>query len=220
MMAGEQKRVAVLISGRGSNMAALVEAAKSPGYPAAIVLVVSNRPEAAGLELAARAGVATAVVDHRRFGNDRAAFDRALQAILDAHRIELVCLGGFMRLLSDTFVLHWQGRMLNIHPSLLPAFRGLDPHGQALAAGVRITGATVHFVTPEMDAGPIIMQAAVAIRDDDTAATLSARVLAAEHRIYAQALRLVAEDRVRVVEGRCRIDGVRSADTTLINPPS
>jgi phosphoribosylglycinamide formyltransferase-1 len=201
-------------------MAALVEAAKSPGYPAAIVLVVSNRPEAAGLELAARAGVATAVVDHRRFGNDRAAFDRALQAILDAHRIELVCLGGFMRLLSDTFVLHWQGRMLNIHPSLLPAFRGLDPHGQALAAGVRITGATVHFVTPEMDAGPIIMQAAVAIRDDDTAATLSARVLAAEHRIYAQALRLVAEDRVRVVEGRCRIDGVRSADTTLINPPS
>src|SRR5207342_2950241 len=126
--------------------------------------------------------VATAVVDHRRFGNDRAAFDRALQAILDAHRIALVCLGGFMRLLSDTFVLHWQGRMLNIHPSLLPAFRGLDPHGQALAAGVRITGATVHFVTPDMDSGPIIVQAAVPVRDDDTTEMLAARVLAVEHR--------------------------------------
>jgi phosphoribosylglycinamide formyltransferase-1 len=217
-MAAERKRVAVLISGRGSNMAALIEAAKAPDYPAAIVLVVSNNSEAAGLALAARAGVATEILDHRRFGKDRAAFDRALQDTLDEHRIELICLGGFMRLLTDGFVLHWQKRMINIHPSLLPSFRGLDPHGQALAAGVRITGATVHFVTPEMDAGPIIMQAAVPVRDDDTPATLAARVLAAEHRIYPQALRLVAEGRVRVVEGRCQIENAHASDATLVNP--
>src|SRR5437763_15081272 len=130
-----KKRVAVLISGRGSNMAALVEAAKAPDYPAEIALVVSNRPEAAGLAFAERERVATAVIDHRAFGKDRAAFEQALQAKLDRHRIELICLGGFMRLFTDEFVLRWHGRMLNIHPSLLPAFTGLDPHGQALAAG-------------------------------------------------------------------------------------
>jgi phosphoribosylglycinamide formyltransferase 1 len=217
-MAVDRKRVAILISGRGSNMAALIEAAQAPDYPAAIVLVVSNRPDAAGLALAAQAQVPAAVLDHRPYGNDRAAFEQALQAIFDEHRIELICLGGFMRLFTNEFVLRWQGRMLNIHPSLLPAFRGLDPHGQALAAGVRITGATVHFVTPEMDAGPIIAQAAVAVHDEDTAATLAARVLAAEHRLYPQALRLVAEDRVRTVGGRCRIAGAPAADGMLINP--
>jgi phosphoribosylglycinamide formyltransferase-1 len=217
-MAVDRKRVAILISGRGSNMAALIEAAKAPGYPAAIVLVVSNRPAAAGLALAAHAQVPAAVLDHRPYGNDRAAFEQALQAILDEHRIELICLGGFMRLFTNEFVLRWHGRMLNIHPSLLPAFRGLDPHGQALAAGVRIAGATVHFVTPEMDAGPIIAQAAVAVHDDDTAATLATRVLAAEHRLYPLALRLVAEDRVCMVGGRCRIEGAPPADGTLISP--
>jgi phosphoribosylglycinamide formyltransferase-1 len=217
-MAGDRKRVAILISGRGSNMAALIEAAKTPGYPAEIVLVVSNRPDAAGLALAAHTQVPAAVLDHRPFGNDRAAFERALQATLDAHRVELICLGGFMRLFTDAFVLRWRGRMLNIHPALLPSFRGLDPHGQAIAAGVKVSGATVHFVTPEMDAGPIIAQAAIAVHEDDTAATLGARVLAAEHRLYPQALRLVAEGRVRIVGGRCRIEDAHAADGTLINP--
>ena len=213
-----KKRVAVLISGRGSNMAALVEAARAPDYPAEIALVVSNRPEAAGVAFAARERVPTAVVDHRPYGQDRAAFEQALQATLDRHRIELICLGGFMRLFTDAFVLRWQGRMLNIHPSLLPAFKGLDPHGQAVAAGVKISGATVHFVTPEMDSGPIVAQAAVPVHDDDTAATLAARVLAVEHRIYPLALRLVAEGRVRIADGRCRIDGARPAETALIVP--
>jgi phosphoribosylglycinamide formyltransferase-1 len=190
-----RKRVAVLISGRGSNMAALIEAARDPVYPAEIVLVVSNRPDAAGLAIAQNAGVSTVALDHRPYGKDRAAFERALQAILDQQRIELICLGGFMRLFSEDFVLRWQGRMLNIHPSLLPSFRGLDPHGQALRAGVKITGATVHFVTPEMDAGPIIAQATVPVRDGDTPDTLAARVLAEEHRLYPAALKLVAEGR-------------------------
>jgi phosphoribosylglycinamide formyltransferase 1 len=213
-----KKRVAVLISGRGSNMAALVGAAKAPDYPAEIALVVSNRPDAAGLAFAERERVATAVVDHHRFGQDRAAFEQALQAKLDRHRIELICLGGFMRLFTDAFVLRWHGRMLNIHPSLLPAFKGLDPHGQALAAGVKISGATVHVVTPQMDSGPIVAQAAVPVPDADPTATLAARVLAVEHRIYPLALRLVAEGRVRIADGRCRIDGARPAETALIVP--
>jgi phosphoribosylglycinamide formyltransferase 1 len=213
-----KKRVAVLISGRGSNMAALVEAAKAHDYPAEIALVLSNRADAAGLALAERQRVPTSVVDHRPHGKDRAAFEQALQEVLDQHRIELICLGGFMRLFTDEFVLRWQGRMLNVHPSLLPAFKGLDPHGQALAAGVKITGATVHFVTPDMDSGPILVQAAVPVHDDDTAATLAARVLAVEHRIYPVALRLVAEGSVRIVDGRCRIDGAHPAEAALIVP--
>jgi phosphoribosylglycinamide formyltransferase-1 len=188
-----RKRVAVLISGRGSNMVSLIEAAKAPDYPAEIALVVSNRPDAAGLELARKAGVSTLVVDHRPHGKDRAAFERVLQHALDEHRIELICLGGFMRLFTADFVLHWQGRMLNIHPSLLPSFPGLDPHGQALRAGVKISGATVHFVIPETDAGPIIAQAEVPVLATDTPETLAARVLAVEHRIYPEALRRVAE---------------------------
>jgi len=213
-----RKRVAILISGRGSNMAALIEAAKAADYPAEIALVVSNRPEAAGLAHAEAAGLSTVVIDHRRYGKDRAAFERALQGVLGQHRVELVCLGGFMRLFTPAFVLPWQGRMLNIHPALLPSFPGLDPHRQALAAGVKISGATVHFVIPQTDAGPIIAQAAVPVHDDDTAETLAARVLAAEHRIYPLALRLVAEDRVQIVEGRCRIAAVRPAEAILMVP--
>jgi phosphoribosylglycinamide formyltransferase 1 len=188
-----RKRVAVLISGRGSNMVSLIEAAKAKDYPAEIALVVSNRADAAGLELARTANVPTLVIDHRPYGKDRAAFERVLQHALDEHRIELICLGGFMRLSTADFVLHWQGRMLNIHPSLLPSFPGLDPHGQALRAGVKISGATVHFVIPETDAGPIIAQAEVPVLATDTPETLAARVLAVEHRIYPEALRRVAE---------------------------
>src|SRR4051794_12524834 len=213
-----RKRVAVLISGRGSNMVALIEAAKAPAYSAEIALVVSNRPDAAGLELARKAGVSTLVVDHRPHGKDRAAFERVLQHALDEQRIELICLAGFMRLFTANFVLHWQGRMLNIHPALLPSFPGLDPHGQALRAGVKISGATVHFVIPETDAGPILMQGAVAVADDDTAETLSARILGIEHRIYPEALRLLASGKVRLEGDFCRISGQASPDTTLVWP--
>jgi phosphoribosylglycinamide formyltransferase-1 len=198
-----RKRVAILISGRGSNMAALIAAAQASDFPAEIALVLSNRADAAGLARAAQAGVTTAVLEHKPFGKDRAAFEAALQATLDQHGIELICLGGFMRLFTAPFVQHWQGRMINIHPSLLPSFPGLDPHGQAVRAGVKISGATVHFVIPETDAGPIIMQGAVPVAGDDTAETLAARVLQLEHRIYPQALRLLAEGRVRVADGRC-----------------
>jgi phosphoribosylglycinamide formyltransferase-1 len=213
-----RKRVAILISGRGSNMAALIEAAQAPGYPAEIALVVSNVPSAAGLARAAAAGVATAVLDHKPFGKDRAAFEQALQDILDQHRVELICLGGFMRLFTAAFVQHWHQRMLNIHPSLLPSFPGLDPHGQALRAGVKISGATVHFVIPETDAGPIIVQGAVAVADDDTVASLEARVLTVEHRIYPLALRLLAEGRVSVIDGRCAIVGALARDDAMIVP--
>ncbi len=215
-----KKRVAILISGRGSNMASLIAAAKDDGFPAEISLVVSNRPDAAGLARAAAQGIATKVVDHRPHGKDRESFERELQAVLDAHGVELICLGGFMRLFTPAFVLHWQGRMLNIHPSLLPSFPGLDPHGQALKAGVKISGATVHFVIPETDAGPIVAQAAVPVRNDDTAATLAARVLTVEHRIYPLALRLLAEGRVRVLDGRCVIDGCDADETALFVPPA
>src|ERR1041385_7953959 len=163
-----RKRVAILISGRGSNMAALIEAARAPQYPAEIVLVVSNVPDAAGLARAREAGVATAVLDHKPFGKDRAAFEAALRKVLDEYRIELICLAGFMRLFTAEFVRRWSGRMLNIHPSLLPLFPGLDPHGQALRAGAKTSGATVHFVVPETDAGPIIAQESVPVLPDDT----------------------------------------------------
>lgn len=207
-----RKRVAVLISGRGSNMAALIAAARDKDYPAEIVLVVSNRPGAGGLATAQAAGIATEVIDHTAHGKDRAAFERALQDALERHKVELICLAGFMRLLSATFVAAWQGRMLNIHPALLPAFKGLDTHRRALAAGAKVHGATVHFVVPEMDAGPIVAQGAVAVRDDDDEQALAARVIEVEHRIYPLALRLVAEGRVRVVDGRCLIDGVPVPD--------
>jgi phosphoribosylglycinamide formyltransferase 1 len=213
-----RKRVAVLISGRGSNMAALIEAAKGKSYPAEIALVLSNRPDAGGLVTSRNNGIATEVIDHAPFGKDRAAFDAAMQAALEQHRIDLVCLAGFMRLLSPGFVGLWQNRMLNIHPALLPALKGLDTHRRALQAGATVHGATVHFVVPEMDAGPIIMQSAVAVHAGDSEDALAARVLAAEHRIYPAALRLVAEDRVRVVDGRCLIDGVPVPDSSAFLP--
>jgi phosphoribosylglycinamide formyltransferase-1 len=191
-----RKRVAILISGRGSNMAALIDAAKAPDYPAEIVLVVSNRPDALGLVHAREAGIATALVDHRAFGADREGFERAIDAALNDHRIDLVCLAGFMRLFTPWFVTRWSGRMLNIHPALLPEFKGLHTHRRALEAGAKRHGATVHFVAAEMDSGPIIVQEAVPVLDGDTEATLSRRVLEAEHRIYPEALRRVAEGRI------------------------
>src|SRR6516225_451635 len=190
-----KKRVAILISGRGSNMTALIEGAKAKDYPAEIALVVSNRPDAAGLHRARAAGIPTAVIDHIQFGGDREAFERALDRELREHRIDLVCLAGFMRLLTPWFVNRWSGRMLNIHPALLPQFKGLDTHRRALEAGVARHGATVHFVVPEMDSGPIILQDSVPVMASDTEQTVAARVLAVEHRIYPQALRLVAEGR-------------------------
>lgn len=202
-----RKRVAVLISGRGSNMAALIAAAKDPAYPAEIVLVVSNRPQATGLDHARAAGIATAVVDHTAFNGDREAFERALHAVLAEHRIDIVCLAGFMRLLTPWLTAQWEGRMLNIHPAILPAFKGLDTHARALAAGVTTHGATVHFVVPEMDSGPIIAQAEVTVDTSDTPETLAARVLAAEHQIYPHALKLLAEGRIELVAGRCIVDG-------------
>jgi phosphoribosylglycinamide formyltransferase-1 len=203
-----RKRVAILISGRGSNMMALIEAAKDKGFPAEIALVVSNEPSAEGLARAQAAGIATATVDHRPHGKDRQSFERALQAAIEPHAIDLICLAGFMRLLTPWFIGQWEMRLLNIHPALLPAFKGLDTHARALSAGAKQHGATVHFVVPEMDSGPIIAQQAVPVLPDDTEATLAARVLAAEHQIYPLALRLVAEGRVQVVGEQCLIGGV------------
>jgi len=196
----KRKRVAILISGRGSNMAALIAAARKSDYPAEIALVLSNRPDAAGLAHAANEGIATAVVDHAKFGKDREAFEREVQALLEARGIEIICLAGFMRLFTPWLVSRWSGRMINIHPALLPSFKGLDTHARALQAGVKIHGATVHFVVPEVDSGPIIAQAAVPVRGDDTPGSLGARVLAAEHRLYPLALALVAGGRAGTVE--------------------
>lgn len=177
-------RTAILISGRGSNMTALVAAAASPEFPAEIALVLSNRPDAAGLASAAAAGVATACIDHRPFRGDRAAHEAAIAEALDAAGIALVCLAGYMRLLTPFLVRRYSGRMLNIHPSLLPAFPGLDTHARALAAGVKLHGCTVHLVTETMDEGPILAQAAVPVLPGDTEAALAARVLEQEHRLY------------------------------------
>jgi len=197
-----KKRVAILISGRGSNMMALAEAASAPDFPAEIALVLSNRPDAAGLDWASSRGIRVATVDHKTYGKDRESFERAMQAVLDDNAIDIVCLAGFMRVLTPWFVGHWQGRMLNIHPALLPSYRGLGTHERALDEGVKIHGCTVHFVAPEMDAGPIILQAAVPVEDSDDAETLAARVLKEEHRIYPQALALVAADKVRISGNR------------------
>ncbi|MDP1582078.1 MAG: phosphoribosylglycinamide formyltransferase [Bradyrhizobium sp.] len=214
-----KRRVAILISGRGSNMAALIEAARPADFPAEIVVVISNRADAGGLERARAAGIPAVTIESKPFGKDRAAFEAALQAALDQHRVELICLGGFMRLFTAEFVQRWYGRMLNIHPSLLPSFPGLDPQGQALRAGVKISGATVHFVIPETDAGPIVMQGAVAVADGDTAETLAARILGVEHRIYPEALRLLAGGRARLDGDICRTEGSAEAGGVLISPP-
>jgi len=204
-----RKRVAVLISGRGSNMSALIEAAKAKDYPAEIVLVVSNRPDASGLARAREAAIATAVIDHRLFRDDRAAFERALDDELREYRIDIVCLAGFMRLLTPWFITRWSGRILNIHPALLPEFKGLDTHRRALAAGVKRHGATVHFVVEETDAGPVISQQSVPVLQGDTEDTLAARVLEIEHRIYPEALRLVAEGRAKFATSQPEIKNPR-----------
>ena len=214
-----KSRVAILISGRGSNMAALIEAAKAKDFPAEIAVVISNRAEAAGLERARTSGVATEILESKPFGKDRAAFEKVLEEKLAQHRVELICLGGFMRLFTAEFVQRWYGRMLNIHPSLLPSFPGLDPHGQALKAGVKISGATVHFVIPETDAGPIVMQGAVPVRNDDTAEALSERILTVEHRIYPEALRLLASGRLKLEGDLCRIEGGTAGGNELLIAP-
>ncbi|KIZ42769.1 phosphoribosylglycinamide formyltransferase [Rhodopseudomonas palustris] len=213
-----KRRVAILISGRGSNMAALIEAAAEPGFPADIVMVIANTATAGGLAIAQRSGIAALVIESKPFGKDRAGFEAKLQQALDEHRIELICLGGFMRLFTADFVQRWHGRMLNIHPSLLPSFPGLDPHGQALRAGVKISGATVHFVIPETDAGPIVMQGAVAVRDDDTPETLAARVLSVEHRIYPDALRLVSSGATQIDGDVCKSAAPATRDDVLVVP--
>ncbi|MBI3507778.1 MAG: phosphoribosylglycinamide formyltransferase [Proteobacteria bacterium] len=211
-------RVGVLISGRGSNMRALVEAARAPDYPAEIALVASNVPDAGGLAFARAAGIATATVNHRDY-KGREPFEQALDAVLRSAGIEFVCLAGFMRLLTAGFVEAWHDRMINIHPSLLPSFPGLDTHARALAEGVRIAGCTVHFVRPKMDAGPIVGQAAVPVLPGDDADRLAARILAAEHQLYPAALRLVADGRARVVGERVEIADARAPVPLLLNPP-
>jgi len=188
-----KRRVAILISGRGSNMRALLEAARDPEFPAEIVLVLSNRPDAAGLDLARANGVPAVAIDHRAFGRDRAAHEAAIQQVLLEHRVEIVCLAGYMRLLTPFLVQAWAGRMLNIHPSLLPEFPGVDTHARALAAGVAEHGCTVHLVTEKMDAGPIIAQARVPVLPSDDEDTLSARVLAQEHALYPKALKILSD---------------------------
>jgi phosphoribosylglycinamide formyltransferase-1 len=214
----DRKRVAILISGRGSNMSALIAAAQDQAYPAEIVLVISNRPDAQGVVYAGDAGIAAEVVDHTCFGKDREAFELALHKTLQSRGVELICLAGFLRLLTPWFVTRWEGRMLNIHPALLPAFKGLDTHERALAAGVKIHGATVHFVVPEMDSGPIIAQGAVAVLDHDTAQTLASRVLKIEHQLYPFALELVASGRARMENGRCIIEGAPAVEKVLFVP--
>jgi phosphoribosylglycinamide formyltransferase-1 len=207
-----KQRVGILISGRGSNMQALIEAARAADYPAEIVTVISNRPDAAGLERACEAGIAARAIDYKAY-NSREAFEAALDAALREAGVELICNAGFMRLLTPGFVEAWRDRQLNIHPSLLPAFRGLHPHERALQAGVRISGATVHVVRAEMDAGPIVLQAAVPVLADDTADILAARVLAAEHVIYPRAVALIAS-------GQAWVEGetVRFAAPELARP--
>lgn len=211
------KRIVILISGRGSNMCSLLDAMTSGELTAEVAAVISNRPEAAGLALATARGVPVQVLDHRNFSG-RDDFDAALAEAIDAYEPDLVVLAGFMRILSDTFVLRFAGRMINIHPSLLPAFTGLHTHLQALEAGVRVHGCTVHFVTPELDHGPIIAQAAVPVLDDDDEGRLAARVLAQEHVIYPLAVRWFLEGRLRLVDGKVRLDAMQTDQGSLLSP--
>jgi phosphoribosylglycinamide formyltransferase-1 len=213
-----RKRTAILISGRGSNMRALDEAAQAPTFPAEICLVVSNRPDAPGLAFAKQKGVAVAVVDHKIHAG-REEFERSMQVLLELHRIDLVCLAGFMRLLTPWFIGQWRGRLVNIHPALLPAYRGLHTHARALADGVKIHGCTVHFVVEAMDEGPIIAQAAVPVLDADTAETLAARVLEQEHVLYPAALAHIAGDTYRVEGNRVLLGDPATEPHTLVVPP-
>lgn len=210
-------KVGILISGRGSNMAALIRAAATPDYPAEIACVISNIADAPGLPVAAGAGIATAVISHKGHP-DRESFDRAVSATLEEHGVELVALAGFLRILSRWFPERWAGRLVNIHPSLLPAFKGLHATQQALAAGVRLSGCTVHLVTPDLDAGPIIAQAAVPVLPDDTEQTLSARILRQEHRLYPLVVRWFAEDRVTATNLGVTVKGVPPGGTLLFSP--
>jgi phosphoribosylglycinamide formyltransferase-1 len=210
-------RTAILISGRGSNMDALIAATRAPDFPAEIALVLSNRPDAPGLAKAKAAGIAVAAVDHKIYAG-REEFERSLQLVLETYRVDFICLAGFMRIFTPWFINQWRGRMLNIHPALLPSYRGLHTHERALADGVKIHGCTVHFVVPEMDEGPIVAQAAVPVRDDDTPESLGARVLSQEHVIYPLALRLVAGGSVRV-EGN-RVLGAPDASAAALVAPN
>ncbi|HEY5339185.1 MAG TPA: phosphoribosylglycinamide formyltransferase [Rhizomicrobium sp.] len=194
-------RTAVFISGRGSNLSALIDAAKAPDYPAEIALVFSNKEDASGLDVARAADIPTKAISHKSFAS-REAFDAAIDTVLREAKIGLICEAGFMRIHSEWFVTRWKGRMINIHPSLLPAFPGIRVHQQALDAGVKISGCTAHFMIPELDSGPIIAQAAVPVLPGDTAETLAARILVEEHRIYPQALALVASGKVKLESGR------------------
>ena len=209
-------KVGVLISGSGTNLQALIDNCACPDAESEIVLVVSNRADAFGLTRAERAGLRHRVIDHRHY-DSRADFEQALTEALEASGVELVCLAGFIRVLTAAFVERWRDRLINIHPSLLPAFKGLDTHARAIAAGVRLAGCTVHFVRPEVDSGPIIVQAAVPVLPDDTAETLAARVLQEEHRCLPLAVRLIAQGRVSVADERCVIDAV-APGSALINP--
>ena len=199
-------------------MAALIEAAAARDFPAEIAVVISNRADAGGLEKAGASGVPAITIESKPFGDDRAAFEAVLESALNEYKIDLICLAGFMRLFTAAFVQRWYGRMLNIHPSLLPSFPGLAPHAQALRAGVKISGATVHFVISETDAGPILMQGAIAVRDDDTPDTLAKRILGLEHRIYPEALRLVASGTIRLEGDVCKTAGGAVSDDSLIAP--
>ena len=210
-------RVAVFISGRGTNLQALIDVCAEEDTPAEIGLVVSNRPDAQGLRRAAAAGVPTVAIDHTTY-DSRASFDAALDAAVRRARCSTICLAGFMRVLTGDFMRAWRDRILNIHPSLLPSFPGLNCHARAIEAGVTISGCTVHFARPELDSGPIVLQAAVPVLPDDDAGTLAARILEAEHRIYPMALKLVAQGRVRVVSERVRIHDAAMAGDVLVNP--
>ncbi len=211
------KSIVILISGRGSNMVALIDAAASGALPVRVAAVLANRSDAKGLEVAAAAGIVTQVVDHRLY-RDRESFDAAMAEAIDAHSPDLVVLAGFMRILSDGFVAHYEGRLINIHPSLLPSFPGLHTHQRALDEGVRVHGCTVHFVTPSLDHGPIVVQAAVPVLDGDDATVLAARVLEQEHRIYPLAVRWFAEGRLRLEDGRVRLDAPPEYASCLISP--
>lgn len=220
MTATAKLKLGVLISGRGSNLQALIDACAAPDFPAEIALVLSNKADAFGLERAAKAGIPTAVVSHRDFPGDKAAFETAMDAQLRQAGVQLVCLAGFMRLLSPLFVSLWHDALINIHPSLLPSFKGLDTHERALEAGVRFHGCTVHYVRVEMDVGPIVAQAAVPVLPDDDANSLADRVLESEHALYPHAVRLIAEGRARVDGERVRIDGVAAVPPSILNPPT
>lgn len=211
-------KLGVLISGRGSNLQALIAAGADPSFPAEIVIVVSNKPDAGGLEHARATGIATSVVEHGGY-RDRESFDRAVHDVLDGAGVELVCLAGFMRLLSEWFVTTWHDRIVNIHPSLLPSFKGIDAHAQAIAAGAKLSGCTVHIVRAEMDAGPILVQAAVPVLPGDDEDSLAARILTVEHKCYPLAVRLLAEGRVQIDGDTAIVEMPGDSSAYIISPP-